>query len=317
MSDPDISVVVPTFRRPARVRRFVAAMEAQTVDHARFEVVIVDNGSGDETSDVLAELARSATVDLRPLRIEVNAGPAPARNLGWRSARAPFVAFSDDDCVPRPDWLARLLERTAATPAFGVLQGATHLPPGPHHMTPNTLFRETTSPSPYFEGCNLTFPKDVLEVTGGFDETFHFGGEDTSAGWAAIEVGGEWLFEPDAIVEHDVEERPLRWHLRMAWREGSLVDVAKRYPALRRRGFWRPWAHRPWNVAFAAGAVATVVAVKRPVALLAWLPWLAMRCPSPRHPRHAARIVARNLLNDAVVEAGMVRASIRNRIFVL
>jgi glycosyltransferase involved in cell wall biosynthesis len=314
---PDISVVVPTFRRPTRIRRFVAAMEAQTLDRARFEVVIVDNGSGDETSDVLAELAASTSLDLRPLHIEVNAGPAPARNLGWRSSRGRYVAFTDDDCVPHPDWLERLLARADTEPELGVLQGATHLPPGPHSMTLDTLFRETLAPSMYFEGCNLTFPRTVLERTGGFDESFHFGGEDTSAGWAAIATGGDWVFEPSAVVEHDVEERPLRWHLTMAWREGTLVDVAKRYPELRRRGFWRPWAHRPWNVAFAAGAVATVVAVKRPIALLAWLPWLSMRCPSVRHPRSAARVVTRNLLNDAVVEAGMVRASIRNRIFVL
>lgn len=317
MTAPTISVVVPTYGRSARVRRLVAALEAQTLDPSRFEVVIVDNGSGDDTSAVLAELTAGSRIALRPLSIEVNNGPAPARNLGWRSSRGTYVAFTDDDCVPRPDWLERVLERALAETDLGVLQGATHLPAGPYTITPDTLFRETLAPSMYFEGCNLTFPRAVLERTGGFDESFHFGGEDTSAGWAAIADGGRWVFEDRAVVEHDVEERPLRWHLRMAWREGVLIDVAKRYPELRRDGFWRPWAHRPWNVAFAGGAVATVAALWQPLLLVAWAPWLSMRCPSLRHPKHAARVVARNFLNDAVVEAGMLRASIRNRIFVL
>ena len=87
------------------------------------------------------------------------------------------------------------------------------------------MYRETITPSPYFEGCNLAFPRAVLERTGGFDETYHFGGEDTAAGWSAIEGGGEWVFDETCVVEHDVTQRPLKWHLMMAWREGNLVDV--------------------------------------------------------------------------------------------
>ena len=47
------------------------------------------------------------------------------------------------------------------------------------HEALRTVFRETLAPSPYFEGCNLLFPRAVLERTGGFDESYHFGGEDT------------------------------------------------------------------------------------------------------------------------------------------
>src|SRR3546814_2433078 len=99
------------------------------------------------------------------------------------------------------------------------------------------VYRETLMPSPYFEGCNLLFPRSVLDRTGGFDESYHFGGEDTAAGWAAIEDGGRWVFDEASAVTHGIVERPLRWHLMMAWREGNLVDVAVRHPALRRQGF--------------------------------------------------------------------------------
>jgi glycosyltransferase involved in cell wall biosynthesis len=315
----EITVVVPTYRRSRNLPRLVAALEAQTLDRDRFEVLIVDNGSDDDTPEVLAGLAAATPIALRPLRIDDNHGPAPARNLGWRSARTTYVAFTDDDCVPRPDWLEQCLASCRASPDLGVLQGVTLRPPGAHVYGPGTVYRETISPSPYFEGCNLAFPRAVLERTGGFDETYHFGGEDTAAGWSAIETGGTWLFDETCVVEHDVVERPLKWHLMMAWREGNLVDVAARHPALRREGFWRPWAHRHWNVAFAAGVAGTAVAVvaRRPGALAAWAPWLWWRRPATLAPRAFAVTFGWRFANDAVVFAGMTRAAARNRTFVL
>src|SRR3546814_12466996 len=69
------------------------------------------------------------------------------------------------------------------------------------------VYRETLMPSPYFEGCNLLFPRSVLDRTGGFDESYHFGGEDTAAGWAAIEDGGRWVFDEASAVTHGIVER--------------------------------------------------------------------------------------------------------------
>jgi len=315
---PAISVVVPTYRRSSNLPRLVAALEAQTLAREQFEVLIVDNGSDDDTPAVLATLAAETTIDLRPLHIQVNHGPAPARNLGWREARGRYVAYTDDDCVPQPDWLAQALSSAEATPDLGVLQGAILRPGGAHRYTGNTVYRESFTASPYFEGCNLVFPRRVLERTGGFDETYHFGGEDTAAGWSAIEQGGTWLFDETCAVTHDIVERPLRWHLMMAWREGNLVDVAAAHPALRAQGFWRPWAHRPSNVALAVALVGTLIGFRFRPAMLAWLPWLVMRRPPLRAtPVEAGAVLTRRLLNDVVVCGGMLHASVRNRTLVL
>jgi glycosyltransferase involved in cell wall biosynthesis len=314
-----VSVVVPTYRRSANLPRLVAALEAQTLAYEAFEVVIVDNGSDDDTPAVLAALAAASPLQLVPLRIEVNEGPARARNLGWRSSTAPYVAFTDDDCVPRPDWLAQAVATALATPDLGVLQGATLQPAGSPERTMRSVVRETLAPSPYFEGCNLVFPRAVLERTGGFDESFPFSGEDTAAGWAAVEDGGRWVFDETAAVEHDVTERPLTWHLMMAWREGNLVDVAARHPSLRRQGFWRRWAHRPWNVAYVVGVLGTIVAavLLQPLFLLAWLPWARLRRLPVWPPLFALRVLGWAVVHDGVVCAGMLRASLRNRILVL
>src|SRR5262245_61414849 len=115
----EVSVVVPTYRRAANLPRLVAALEAQTLPADRFEVVLVDNGSDDDTPAVLAELAASTRLHLVPLRIDVNEGPARARNAGWRASSAPLVAFTDDDCVPRPDWLEQVVATAGSVPRLG------------------------------------------------------------------------------------------------------------------------------------------------------------------------------------------------------
>jgi glycosyltransferase involved in cell wall biosynthesis len=314
-STPSVSVVVPTYRRSHLLPRLVAALEAQTLPVEQFEVLIVDDCSGDGTAEVLADVGGRSPLTLRVLTTPVNGGPAVARNLGWRAARAPYVAFTDDDCVPRPDWLDQGLRACQVTPRLGVLQGATVLPREHPQRGPLSVYREILGPSPYFEGCNLFFPRKVLEETGGFDETLPLAGEDTVAGWRALEGDREWVFDETTVVAHDVTERPLRWHLMMAFREGNTVDVARRHPELR-RAFWRPWAHRRSNVAFAAGAVGLVAAVRWRPAALATLPWLWMRCPPLTH-HGALPTFAFRLANDAAVCAGMVAASARNRTLVL
>ena len=127
---PDIAVVVPTYRRAELLPRLVGALERQTLPLDRFEVIVVDNGSNDDTASVLADLEARSPLHLRLLEVPENDGPARARNLGWQATRAPLVAFTDDDCVPRPDWLAQLVSTAAHSPSLGVLQGATLRPSG-------------------------------------------------------------------------------------------------------------------------------------------------------------------------------------------
>jgi hypothetical protein len=102
----------------------------------------------------------------------------------------------------------------------------------------------------------------------------------------------------------------------MAWREGNLVDVAVRHPAFRAR-LWRPWAHRRSGVAMAFGVAGTLVAPWWRPALLAWLPWVALRRPPLQAGPRGLVALGHWWLNDLVVLAGMLRASARNRTVVL
>src|SRR4051812_4685788 len=121
---PKISVVFATHERASRLAELLDSLRRQTLDPADFEVIAVDDGSGDSTPEVLQAAVGDGALRLRSLRLEPSAGPAAARNAGWRIARAPLVAFTDDDCVADPGWLAAGLAGAARHPG-AVLQGRT------------------------------------------------------------------------------------------------------------------------------------------------------------------------------------------------
>src|SRR5437868_8068594 len=97
-TEPTLAVIVATHGRAHLLPRLVAALEAQR-DAPPFELIIVDDGSADDTWAILTHLSRRSSVNLRPIRLLRNRGPATARNIGWRSSSAEFVAFTDDDCA--------------------------------------------------------------------------------------------------------------------------------------------------------------------------------------------------------------------------
>jgi glycosyltransferase involved in cell wall biosynthesis len=100
---PTVSIVVPTFARPAQLRRCldgIARLEATTFS---FEVVVVDDGGPEPLDTLVASYADA--LDVRLIR-QSRAGPAAARNAGVAVARGLLLAFIDDDCTPAPDWLA-------------------------------------------------------------------------------------------------------------------------------------------------------------------------------------------------------------------
>ncbi len=315
MTEPEVCVVCSTFRRADRLPRLLAALEAQTYPFDRVEVRLVDNGSGDDTAAVLEELAAATPLRLVPMSIAVNRGPAAARNAGWRATSAPFVAFTDDDCVPAPGWLAAGVATLGAVPDAGVAQGPVTLgqdvPLGPW-----TVFRQHDGPTPYFEGCNLFFRRAALESTGGFAEDIGWYGEDAEAGWRVVDGGWGRTFAPDAVVAHDVEERPFRWHLRNAYLERNLIGVGKRHPGFAAETYWRPWAWRPEMAGMAVALVGVAGTLASPWSLVLAAPWLWQRWPR-RGFRSMPLLGPKRAALDAVALAGHVEGSLRHRTFVL
>lgn len=272
---PDIGVVVSTYNRPEHVRRLLEALGNQTLPTGTWECVIVDNGSQPECSEAIQALAAESPLRPQVLRVDVNRGPAIARNLGWRSATAPFLAFTDDDCEPRPEWLEEGLASLHGSPALGVVQGRTvrSTRDADYRYNPLTVVREVAAPSPWFEGCNLFFRRTALEDAGGFDESFGFFGEETSLGWSVVEAGWTRGWADSAVVEHELTDRDFRWHMRFHYLERNIVRLARVHPEMRTM-FWRPWAVKREGAFFALAVVGVLLSPKSRWALLLTLPYL-------------------------------------------
>jgi glycosyltransferase involved in cell wall biosynthesis len=114
---PFISVIVPVWNSPVEIAKCLAAIGAQTYPRDRHEVIVVDNGSTDET----AKIARS--FPFVTLLSEPVASSYRARNLGLKVARGDYVAFTDADCIPDPDWLSAAARAALQSPNAGVLAG--------------------------------------------------------------------------------------------------------------------------------------------------------------------------------------------------
>lgn len=319
-SEPQVSVVVATRDRERRLAALLRSLRAQTVEPSAFEVIVVDDGSADGTAALLRHEAESEPFELRPATRAQAGGPARARNDGWRIAKAPLVAFTDDDCEVAPDWLERLLELAESNPG-AVLQGRTV--PNPRELDargPFSVTREVDGSGPrWFETCNIAYPRELLERLDGFDETFSEPlGEDTDLGWRALAAGATRQFSADAVAFHAVEYLGPADHLRGALVGADSVLVFRRHPALRAEalaaGIVRNHAHLRLLLALAG-----LVAARRwrqPSALLT-LPYLKLLIWRTRRVDASPALAPYFLLYDLLTLYTTARGDLRHRVLVI
>lgn len=103
----DISAIVCTYNRGGVLKEALARIAAQQAAGVRYEVIVVDNNSTDDTREVIAALVAASRVPMRYV-FERQQGISYARNAGIRAARAPLLAFFDDDVLVTPDWLMKI-----------------------------------------------------------------------------------------------------------------------------------------------------------------------------------------------------------------
>ncbi|HWW53194.1 MAG TPA: glycosyltransferase family A protein [Acidimicrobiales bacterium] len=312
---PEISVVVPTFNRGVLLDQVITCLEKQTLSSEQFEVIVVDDGSTDDSPAVLARLATTTSLRLRTIRTR-NQGAAKARNLGWRSSTAPFIAFLDDDCVAERGWLEAGLAMLCSKPSLGIVQGRTVIPEGTV-LSAWTVTREVRWPSVYFESHNIFYRRAALAQTHGFDENLRIYGEDTALGWEVMSHGWERAFADDATVVHKADERGVRWHIRYSYTaERNLIGVAAMFPEFRRSGFWRPWAFQRHHAHYAVALAGLGLSLWRRPFFLLVLPYFWTRRPD-RTYRPYARLVLERLAVDTGGFVGRKVGAVRYRRFVV
>ncbi len=206
------SVVVPTYRRTAPLDRLLSALAAQEHETADFEVIVVDDGGGAPLDELVR--AHADSLDIRVLS-KTNGGPAGARNFGVAHARGNYLAFTDDDCAPGPQWLSAL-DRTFDVSPNAVVGGPVL------NGVEDNLYSEATellvdylylryNPTDVFGGFylanNLAVSRAGFLAAGGFDASMRFA-EDREFCYRWAARGGAFRYAADAVVRHYNELRP-------------------------------------------------------------------------------------------------------------
>lgn len=211
---PAWTIVVPTRDRPTLLASSVAALERLIPPPGGFEIVVVDDGGR----------ADLGFLDARPgirLHRQQGAGPAAARNTGAALARGDFLAFTDDDCRPAPDWLLRLAEALALQPealvggaTFNAVDGNLFSEASQQLATFFYVWQSRTGPR-FFASNNFALRRDGFVAVGGFDPSYPLAaGEDRAfcAAWADTER--PLVYIPEARVMHHHVLGPVRF-----WRQ--------------------------------------------------------------------------------------------------
>ena len=238
MSAPTISVIIPTHNRPARLGECLEALSRQDYPRGAFEVIVVDDGTPDRARVAAALEPFRASLDVQLLTQE-NAGPAKARNAGAAKAKFDYLAFTDDDCAPRPHWLSELAAAFEKLPDV-VIGGSTvnGLSANPcseasHRLVEYVVDYFLKKGTPFFPSSNLALSRASFEAVGGFDTSFPLAaGEDRDFCAKVRHLGIRLIAAPGAVVEHR-HPLDLRGFLRQHFNYGRGAFVCRRLSGAR------------------------------------------------------------------------------------
>jgi glycosyltransferase involved in cell wall biosynthesis len=335
-------VIIPARDAAPTLERALQALGRQVLDDP-FEVIVVDDGSRDQT----ALIARRHAPLVRLVSCERSAGPGAARNRGASAARGSLLAFTDADCFPVEGWLASAIDAIADADIV-------HGPVRPDPAAERTPFDRTLhveADGRFYETANLIVRRELFDAVGGFwdwaleqPRRRRFAadirrgrasrtpiGEDTLFVYRARRAGARASFVPEAIVYHAVFPGRLRdaiadrWH--WTW---DMPGLARLVPELRAEAFYHRWFFAQWSAQFdlaTACLLATVRSGRRfwllgtaPYARRVWREAQLYRAGPARKPQRLRRMLVFALaapVHDAATLAGFIGGSLAWRSLVL
>ena len=242
-----VSIIICTFNRCSSLADTLASLQALRMpDQVRWDVLVVDNNSTDETKAVVEQFARNAMVDVRYL-FEPTQGLSHARNSGILATDSEYIAFTDDDVIVDQDWLKCVVETFTTNNADCV--GGKIVPcwlgERPRWLTDNLLnvlavldhgdkalelgLRDDDRT---LFGANFAFKRESLVKAGMFDVALGrkgaFGaGEDKEVLQKLKQAEGRVIYNPGAIVFHKVSPERLSKKYFRQWHYAAGNDRAK------------------------------------------------------------------------------------------
>ena len=239
MPNPQIAAIICTHNREAYLGDAINSLLAQ--EGVNYEVLIVDNGSTDNTKEVVAQFLSKYRVGYV---YEPILGLSVARNRGANETTAPILAYLDDDAIASPHWLKVLVDAYEKNEKLAIAGGKVTLI-WPDNMTPPAWISEglagglgaydlgeevvsITNPQLTPRGLNYSLRRSFLEKIGGFDANLGRVGkkllsnEELFMTELALNQGWEVAYLPEALVAHNVAPERLQrsWFLRRSWWQG-------------------------------------------------------------------------------------------------
>jgi len=239
MKPPELSVIVPTYNRATLLRRCLDALDKQNFPKEQYEVMVVDDGSSDETRAFLS--SSNYAYNLRPIFAD-HGGAAKARNRGIRESLGEILVFTDDDCFPQPNFLKLHWEAHQNT-KDRVARGPIIIIRTPDEEV--QLHQKVASLSMnFFCTSNASILRQNLLKAGLFDETFPRW-EDAELGYRLRKAGLRYHFDPSMIVLHLKPPWKIKDLVRTALADGrSARQLYNAHPSLRT---WFSCGLHPFN----------------------------------------------------------------------
>jgi glycosyltransferase involved in cell wall biosynthesis len=319
----EVSVVVPTRGRLDLLDRSLDALTRQDYPSAAYEVIVVDDEPNRNTLQLVAGW-RARTLERGPRLVYVANdgahGPAAARNRGWRIARAPIIAFTDDDTVPSPGWLTHGL--AGFDDQTDVLCGRIETP---HPAVPADNERGAGEPeTAEFVAANCFCRRGVLDALGGFDERFRIGWRgDSDLHFRLLKMQANIARSHQALVVHPV--RPAAWGASLFELHKISFDALlyKKHPELYRQKIRRLPCWEDYAIVAALLAAALGLAGGHEILAVtgsgAWLVLTAMLCirrlrGSARTASHIADMLVTSALIPPLAVFWRIVGAIRYRV---
>ncbi len=209
---PRVSVIVCSYNGGKTLKECLESLDL--LNYPDYEIVLVDDGSKDNTQNLVSAFESSRKRSGRKLAdfqniVQKNMGLSYARNAGAHSATGEIFAYTDSDCMADPDWLYYLVGTlisgdyagvggpNISPPAVDWIQAAVAAAPGgPSHVLLTDVVAE------HIPGCNMAFHRWAFYSVGGFDPEYRKAGDDVDFCWRLQTGGGVIAFSPAAIVWH-------------------------------------------------------------------------------------------------------------------